>query len=71
MNPTILYIEKKVSAQLHEHILSHLPRMTDWYEWQGCELIYLSLHQYAAGNWNKTKRICGERFPLDSRSSVS
>ena len=38
--------------------------MQNWYEWQGCELIYLPLHQMANVEWNSIRDYLIYQFPV-------
>lgn len=60
-----------MSSQLHDHILDHLPRMLDWYEWEGCDLVYLPMHQSGSGTWNTTSEYLRSKFPLVSEHKFS
>lgn len=71
MKPTVFYVEKEPCPELHEHILKHLPRMQYWYEWQGCELVYLPLHQLASVEWNSVREYLSYQFPVLNRPEFS
>ncbi|HUH33440.1 MAG TPA: hypothetical protein VLZ28_05765, partial [Daejeonella sp.] len=38
--------------------------MQHWYEWQGCELIYLPLHQLGNVHWNSIQEYLTYQFPV-------
>ena len=67
MKPTVFYVEKEPCPELHAHILKHLPRMQHWYEWQGCELVYLPLHELASVEWNSIHDYLAYQYPVLNR----
>lgn len=67
MNPTVFFIEKEPCRELHAHILNHLPKMQHWYEWQGCELVYLPLHELASVDWNSIHDYLAYQYPVLNR----
>lgn len=71
MKHTVFYVEKESCPELHEHILQHLPRMQHWYEWEGCELIYLPLHQMANIEWDSIRDYLSYQFPVLNKAEFS
>ena len=38
--------------------------MQHWYEWQGCELVYLPLHELASVEWESTQEYLTYKYPV-------
>ena len=41
--------------------------MQHWYEWQGCELVYLPLHELASVEWNSIHEYLAYQYPVLNR----